>query len=480
MSMKKTIYTIILLIFIINVLAQNWTEPINVSNMTGFNQVPDFCIDNNNIIHCVWTHVFEPNFSKIFYSKSYDDGLTWTTAEDISLNIEKRLSQPNIVCDSENDLHLTYDYDIYNYLATHVHYKKFDGTNWSDPVVVTEGMPESHDNKLVIDNNGRIYCFWYHSIDDGTTFYKYLENNTWSEIFCPYPGNFYLAVTDITVDELNKLHCIGSFHHEGQNHYQDVIAYFKCENNYWNPIEEISNYTVGPGSGIDVDSGNLPHITWRQKTPATGSDNDSTIYISFNGVQWNSPELIVEDPLYQKIIIDVFNKPNIFDSEKLDSGRMIVHHYKYGDEWLGYIIDDKDYNGFFNIKKHMGKLYIIYEHGIYDKDNTISIYFSKTDMITNYNMQDKLLLNLIVYPNPFYYGATIEFEINTKNKTQIIIYTLDGKEVIKLIDEQKKPGNYKIKWNGQDNSDMQCKQGIYLVRLSSGNNILTKSINLIK
>ncbi len=93
--------------------------------MEGKDQLPDFCLDNNGVIHCVWVHVYETNFSKIFYCKSYDDGLTWTIAEDISFNDEKRLSQPHIVCDSQNNLHITYDYGTDNPYETMVYYKKF-------------------------------------------------------------------------------------------------------------------------------------------------------------------------------------------------------------------------------------------------------------------------------------------------------------------------------------------------------------------
>ncbi|MEA3504928.1 MAG: sialidase family protein [Bacteroidota bacterium] len=172
--------------------------------MDGFNQEPDFCIDNNGVIHCVWVHVYNSNFSKIFYSISYDDGLTWTTSENISLNEGERLSKPHIVCDSENNLHLTYDYNVYNVGETHIFYKKYDGANWSEPFVVSENMPGSRANKLVIDNNDRIYCFWYRSINNGTTFYKYLENNTWSDYFIPYDNNDFMAFNNCAVDNNNN------------------------------------------------------------------------------------------------------------------------------------------------------------------------------------------------------------------------------------------------------------------------------------
>ena len=120
-----------------NINAQNWTEPVNVSNMGGFNQYPDFTFDHNGTLHCVWMHVFQSDFSKIYYSKSFDEGDSWTTPEDISMNDEKRLSQPHIVSDSENNLYVTYDYNTYNPYQTLIYLKIFDGTSWSEPVIVS-------------------------------------------------------------------------------------------------------------------------------------------------------------------------------------------------------------------------------------------------------------------------------------------------------------------------------------------------------
>lgn len=240
-TMKKVLYILIPFVLIINSFAQNWTEPANVSNMDGFNQLPDFCFDNNGVINCVWVHVYETNFSKIFYSKSYDDGLTWTSAEDISLNEEKRLSQPHIVCDSENNIHLTYDFNVGNPYQTLVYYKMYDGTTWSEPFTVSENMPESHNNKLVIDNNDRGYCFWHRSLyNNGTTFYRYYENGEWSEIYIPYDNNDYLGFSNAIIDTYNNLHWIGSHHYEGQNHYEDkpIYFYYEYENGEWSDFVE--------------------------------------------------------------------------------------------------------------------------------------------------------------------------------------------------------------------------------------------------
>ena len=70
-KMKKLNFLILFILsFSSNLQSQNWTEPVNVSNLTGQDRMPDFTIDTYNVIHCVWVHDYELNFSKIFSTLS--------------------------------------------------------------------------------------------------------------------------------------------------------------------------------------------------------------------------------------------------------------------------------------------------------------------------------------------------------------------------------------------------------------------------
>ena len=135
--MKKT-FIYILFVFIFSCLsAQDWSEPINISNTTGLDHDPSFCIDNNGVLHCVWSYKIEQNYRKIYYSKSEDDGESWSTPQDISQNSQYWCGIPHIDVDSENNIYVTYDYNVGNYYHTQVHLRKFDGTTWSEPTNLT-------------------------------------------------------------------------------------------------------------------------------------------------------------------------------------------------------------------------------------------------------------------------------------------------------------------------------------------------------
>ncbi|PLW97070.1 MAG: hypothetical protein C0593_09455, partial [Marinilabiliales bacterium] len=85
--MKKAISTICFCIISIIGYSQVWTEPVNISNMEGVDQLPKIVSDNESRIHCVWTNMIEYGvFTKIYYSNSDSNGLTWSEPFDISQN----------------------------------------------------------------------------------------------------------------------------------------------------------------------------------------------------------------------------------------------------------------------------------------------------------------------------------------------------------------------------------------------------------
>ena len=106
--------------------------------------------------------------------------------------------------------------------------------------------------------------------------------------------------------------------------------------------------------------------------------------------------------------------------------------------------------------------------------------FSKTDMITSINNIFRPLYRCNIYPNPFKQNVKIEVKLNKEEFLLIRIYTMQGKLINTLIDENKSPGKYEITWNGKDNNGKGVSSGLYLVRLQSGRNILTRSVEYIK
>ncbi|MDZ4181394.1 MAG: T9SS type A sorting domain-containing protein [Candidatus Cloacimonadaceae bacterium] len=86
------------------------------------------------------------------------------------------------------------------------------------------------------------------------------------------------------------------------------------------------------------------------------------------------------------------------------------------------------------------------------------------------------LFALNSYPNPFTVNTAISFSLSKTNAVKLEIYNLKGQRVITLLDGLMNAGDHSISWNGLDLYHRQVSNGIYLYRLTSGKEVLTKRI----
>lgn len=79
------------------------------------------------------------------------------------------------------------------------------------------------------------------------------------------------------------------------------------------------------------------------------------------------------------------------------------------------------------------------------------------------------------YPNPFNPSTNITFEVNTvdgmKAPVNLTVYTVRGRMIRSLVDENKSPGIYTVRWDGKDERGLTVESGIYLFRLQSGKDV---------
>jgi len=484
--MKKTLLLLISFVFLLNVFSQDWTVPVQINTLQGYNNNPDFCIDNNGTIHCVWSYKIEPNHRVIYYSKSEDDGITWSTPENISQNTSLWMENPHIVADSQHRLHLTYDYNTGSTGGgTLIVYKKFNGNYWSsNHDTLSVGWPGARHNRLVIDHNDKFYCFWFHEYQNGTEFYREMDSNQWGEIMMAYDNSNSYFLAKAIIDSLNVVHCTGYRFFNGQTSYDQEIVYSTYENHIWSDLTEVSqDYQPWAGNDIAFDVDLNPHIVWRQAVSTTIPANDGTLFSKFNGNNWSYPEIIVEDPSDQAISIDKNNKIHIVDNEKFENGYRLVHYQLVNNEWVGELIDEDKYGNFLNkMVNQDGYLYLFNA-----KPDTIigssvqsSILFRKYEILTNINNNFKPFFNSFkIYPNPSSGNTTIAYSLEETKHTEIKIYSLSG-DLLKIIKNGKQsPGKYETMWNGTDKNGKEVSSGLYLIRLQAGRQIMTRSVEVI-
>ena len=79
------------------------------------------------------------------------------------------------------------------------------------------------------------------------------------------------------------------------------------------------------------------------------------------------------------------------------------------------------------------------------------------------------------YPNPFNPSTKIKFVIPISSFVNLTVYDMLGREVTTLVNEEKHPGSYEVKFDGSNLSS-----GIYFYILTIGNRTLTKKMCLLK
>lgn len=480
--MKKTLY-ILLCVLTVNAIAQNWTEPIQISTLQGVNNNSDFCIDNSGIIHCVWSYKVESNYKHIYYSKSTDDGQTWSTPENVSQNTSLWMENPHIVADSENNLHLSYDYNVGNPGGTLIVYRKFEDNMWSSYDTVSIAWPGARHNQLVIDHNDKLYCFWFHDFQNGTTFYRVLENGAWGEIQIPYNDNDSYHLANAVVDSVNKIHCSGYRYFDGQSAYDQRIVYCTYCNNAWSDLLQVSyNYDAWAGNDIALNKDNNPQIVWRQMINDNIPPDNGTLFSKFDGINWSSPIILAEDASEQAIAIDLNNKTHIIDNVEFEDGYRLVHYQLMNNEWVGEIIDEGDFGNYGN--KLISRDHFLYMTSILvqsiSPDYNASVVFREYEITLDVKNKLATIDLFKIYPNPIKAHTTISYSLKETELISIKIYDIQGKLINTLLEQKQTPDKYQIMWKGTDKNNKEVKSGLYLIRLQTGRQFMTRLVEIIK
>lgn len=74
------------------------------------------------------------------------------------------------------------------------------------------------------------------------------------------------------------------------------------------------------------------------------------------------------------------------------------------------------------------------------------------------------------YPNPFNMETIIRYSLKGKEPTHVSlrVFNLLGEEVVTLIDEEQRPGNYEVVWDGKEKMGKDVSSGIYFYQLKTG------------
>lgn len=83
-------------------------------------------------------------------------------------------------------------------------------------------------------------------------------------------------------------------------------------------------------------------------------------------------------------------------------------------------------------------------------------------------------------PNPTSGQTTIKYQLAKGGRVSLKVYNTLGQVVKTLINEDKQPGYYSVKWDGKNDENQKTAAGIYLYRLQSGDFTSTKKMVILR
>lgn len=84
------------------------------------------------------------------------------------------------------------------------------------------------------------------------------------------------------------------------------------------------------------------------------------------------------------------------------------------------------------------------------------------------------------YPNPFNANTEIGFALPKEAHVRLSIYNLLGEKITTLVDEDRKAGRYKVRWDGTDSKKNPVSSGVYIYRMEAGNFKAQKRMSIVK
>src|SRR5712691_4339909 len=134
-----------------------FSTPTNVSKSSGFSFSPRIAVDTNGGVNVVWVDN-TPGHQTIFFSRSTDGGVTFSTPVNIS-NDPSDSANPQIAVDATGNISVVWENDTINLGVFYAH-STDGGVSFSSPLPLTTNTSGSSGPQLAVDANGNICVVW--------------------------------------------------------------------------------------------------------------------------------------------------------------------------------------------------------------------------------------------------------------------------------------------------------------------------------
>lgn len=445
--------------------------------------------DSMDYIHIVYCYRIGGPYAdsgEVFYAYSTDDGLTWSTPENVSQTDTCTSTEPNITIDSKGRLHCVwkqlytdtsttyYDYDMY--------YSQNSGTGWTPAVNISNLSLGANGcySSMVVDSLDHVHVVYDMSVSSGNwdVYYSFYNDTVWTIPLqisnTPYDDAF----PAMALDQNDHLHVVWR-----QRTTNAPVYYTKYDGNTWSTPEVITNFTGGQSAFpcIVVDSNNYPHVIWSWgELPA---DSGDIFYTAYDGVSWSSQLNLsntVNVSCYHSMAIDSLDQLYVVWSEETPTLNEEVYYKTYnGTVWSNTINLTQDTSLSFCPKLgnpvKRDKVDLVWV----DSWSARYVMYMGLNLIglseeTRPSLVEKRPL-ISINPNPFRDYITIACNIPVLVPLKLSVYDISGRLVKVIFQKMQSLHIDEVSWSGNELSP-----GVYFLKLEGGSYSIVKKLVKLK
>jgi hypothetical protein len=137
----------------------SWSLAKNLSNNSGDSEKPIIAIDNKGNLNVVWWDE-TPGISEIYFCRSIDKGVSWSDVINVS-NTAGSSSNPNLAIDSAENLNVVWEDNTYGYRDIFYSRSIDNGTSWSTRQKISDFSGVLKFPRIAVDSSGNLFIIWY-------------------------------------------------------------------------------------------------------------------------------------------------------------------------------------------------------------------------------------------------------------------------------------------------------------------------------
>ncbi len=269
-----------------------WKSAINISAITGNSLTPAVAVNSSDHVWVVFAQ-FNALQKGIYFTRSTDRGVTWSTPAYVYNSFAWDCYNPDIVIDSAGNINAVWNYSAAGVDEIYFSRSTDNGANWSAPKNISGTSGWSWLPKIAVDSGGYLYTVWWdltageeiyfsRSSDNGASWSlpKNLSNTPVGESTHP----------QIAVDKSRNIYVVW----DDEFPHPDELMYFTKSTDSgvnWSSPLKISLYApFDYGSALGVDTAVNINVTWKSNSGGMGE-----IFFSRsidNGTSWSYPQEI--------------------------------------------------------------------------------------------------------------------------------------------------------------------------------------------